>query len=405
MNFSDGTIGILKIGIIPFTYGFVGWITNWLALKMTFYPLQFVGIPPYLGWQGIIPRKAHKMASKAVDIITERLLNIEEVFSKVDPIEVEKKLMPRLNPYIHESIEEFGKLMNEDIWRAMPQLIKDEIRYKVDRASRESFRNVIRDMRENIGSILDVKGIVLNCLTGPNVGLIVEVFQSVGKPEFKFIERSGFYFGFLLGLVQMIVWIFLPMSWTLPLQGVIVGYLTNYLAINMIFRPLIPKQYFGIFQYQGLFMKRQVEVSRKYSRIVAEKILTPSNIIQDIFTGNASEKVAESIQMAVSEQMDKMTTLAKPFIMTAGMEEKYSAIKVQIAQKILQATLESSDHLEDYLSEAIDLERSMGERMAQLPPQEFETILRSAFQEDELLLILVGAVLGAIVGAGQMFLL
>jgi uncharacterized membrane protein YheB (UPF0754 family) len=47
---------------IPVTCGFIGWVTNWLALKMTFYPLRFIGIPPVLGWQGIIPRKAAKIA-------------------------------------------------------------------------------------------------------------------------------------------------------------------------------------------------------------------------------------------------------------------------------------------------------------------------------------------------------
>lgn len=405
MDFSNDTWNWIKIGLIPFTYGFVGWITNWLALKMTFYPLQFWGIPPFLGWQGIIPRKAHKMASKAVDVITERLLNIEEVFSRVDPKEVETRLMPRLRPYIQDAIEDFGRTMNRELWESMPQLVKDEIGYKVERASRETIRNVIRDLRENIGNIVDVKGIVLRCLTGPNVGLIVEVFQSVGKPEFKFIERSGFYFGFLLGLAQMVFWIFMPLNWTLPLQGVLVGYLTNFLAINMIFRPLIPKVFFGFIHYQGLFMKRQVEVSREYSRIVASKILTPSNIIKDIFDGKASRDVTETIQTAVMEQMDNMTTLAQPIMKGAGVHYKYEAAKVKIGDQILQAILASTDHMEDYLSEALDLEKSMGERMAELPPQEFETVLRSAFQEDELLLILVGAALGAMVGAGQMFFL
>lgn len=393
-----------KVALIPFTYGFVGWVTNWVALKMTFYPLEFWGIPPYLGWQGIIPRKAHKMASKAVDVITERLLNIEEVFSRVEPKQVEKRLMPNLIPYIKESIEDFGRTMNEELWESMPQLVKDEILYKVERASRETIRNVIVQLRSNIGSIVDVKGIVLHCLTGKNVGLIVEVFQRVGKPEFKFIEHSGFYFGFLLGLGQMVFWIFFPLDWTLPLQGVIVGYLTNWIAINMIFRPLHPKEYFGI-RYQGLFIKRQKEVSKEYSKIIAEKILTPRNIIRDIFSGSASQDVANSIQKAVMEQMDKLTTLAQPLMMGAGVHYKYEAIKSQIAEKILQAVLASTDHLEEYLKEAMNLEESMREKMSILPPDEFEVVLRSAFQEDELLLILVGAALGAVVGAGQMFLL
>ncbi|MCC5814162.1 MAG: DUF445 family protein [Leptospira sp.] len=405
MEFLDKHWDWIKIGFIPFTYGFVGWITNWVALKMTFYPLQFWGIPPYFGWQGIIPRKAHKMANKAVDIITERLLNIEEVFSRLDPRVVEERLMPTLSPYIEESIDEFGRAMNEGIWSRMPQLIKDEIRFKVERASGETLRNFFRDLRENIASIVDVKGIVFHCLTGKNVGLIVEVFQSVGRPEFKFIEKSGFFFGFLLGLMQMIFWLIFPISWTLPLQGVIVGYLTNYLAINMIFRPLIPKIYFGFIHYQGLFIKRQVDVSKKYSHIIATKILTPENIVKDIFTGKASIQVADSIQNAIVEQMDRMTIIAKPIILGAGVQDRYEEVKLQISEKIVKAVFESSYQLESYLDEAIELEKTMGERMARLPPQEFESILRSAFQEDELLLILVGAALGALVGAGQMFLL
>ena len=52
---------------IPLCSGLIGWFTNWVAIKMTFYPINFVGIPPYLGWQGIIPRKGRKMAGIVVD--------------------------------------------------------------------------------------------------------------------------------------------------------------------------------------------------------------------------------------------------------------------------------------------------------------------------------------------------
>ena len=55
-------------GLIPIISGIVGWATNVLALRMTFYPLEFKGIPPYLGWQGIIPSKAGIMAGKAVNL-------------------------------------------------------------------------------------------------------------------------------------------------------------------------------------------------------------------------------------------------------------------------------------------------------------------------------------------------
>ena len=67
---------------IPITSAVVGWGTNVLAIKMTFYPLDFKGIPPYLGWQGIIPSKAVKMSTKSVDLWTSKLVSVKELFEQ-----------------------------------------------------------------------------------------------------------------------------------------------------------------------------------------------------------------------------------------------------------------------------------------------------------------------------------
>ena len=109
-----------KILLIPFTYGFVGWVTNWLALKMTFYPIKFWGYPPYLGWQGIIPRKAHKMASKSVDIITGKLMNVQEVFAKIDPARAEKEFLPSLEGAIKDTMVEFANSVDPKLWAMLP---------------------------------------------------------------------------------------------------------------------------------------------------------------------------------------------------------------------------------------------------------------------------------------------
>ncbi|TGM46472.1 DUF445 domain-containing protein [Leptospira biflexa] len=388
--------------MIPFTYGFVGWVTNWLALKMTFYPIHFVGIPPYLGWQGIIPRKAHKMASKSVDVITERLLNIKEVFLKVDPKKAEIVFLPALDSSIRYTIREFSDSLDPKLWEMIPDLVKEEIYHKVKRESGITIRKVIKKLQADIDSLFDVKALVLKKLSGSNVSLVVELFQEVGAPEFRFIERSGFYFGFLLGLVQMVFMIFFPMAWTLPIQGVIVGYLTNYLALEMIFRPLLPKKVLGLWTYQGLFLKRQNEVSRLYAKLVSEKILTSKNILSELIFGKASKEIIEIIRKEVSGHVDTVTFLAKPALYATGKINEFDAAKERIAVAMADNAIENAFHLETYLGEALQIETMMGDRMSALPPKEFESILRSAFQEDEMLLILVGAALGALVGWFQM---
>ena len=55
-----------------------------------------------------------------------------------------------------------------------------------------------------------------------------------------FLVESGTYFGFLLGIVQMLQWAVYPASWTLPVGGAVVGYITNWIALKYIFEPLEP---------------------------------------------------------------------------------------------------------------------------------------------------------------------
>ncbi|MEO0639934.1 MAG: hypothetical protein AAFY70_09425, partial [Bacteroidota bacterium] len=87
-----GTVEFWQFASIPLISALVGWGTNVLAIKMTFYPLNFWGIKP-LGWQGIIPSKAGEMAGKAVDLLTEKLITIEERFDQIEPERVAEEMV------------------------------------------------------------------------------------------------------------------------------------------------------------------------------------------------------------------------------------------------------------------------------------------------------------------------
>ena len=392
-------IGIL---MMPLTYGFVGWFTNWVALKMTFYPIKFWGIPPYLGWQGIIPRKAHKMANRAVDVITGRLIKIEEIFDKVDPAMIEKELKPMLKPVIRDLTKDIVDQIRPGLWPAIPDLVKNQIYAETEKQIPGAIKSIILGIRKNVYQYFDLKGMVLKKLSGDNVVLVVELFQTVGGPEFRFIELSGLYFGLLLGLIQMGIWFLFPIWWTLPIQGVIVGYLTNWIALEMIFRPFYETNYI-FFKYQGIFLKRQAAVAEAYSKFVAAKILNSRNILEEIVYGRAADEVFALIKKAVIRSFENTSQLAHPIITVTMGSEKYLEIREEIVKRMSEVAPKSIERIEKYVEEAIDIEETMASRMKALPPEEFESILRSAFQEDELLLISIGAVLGAMVGLGQAF--
>ena len=265
----------LAILCIPLIAALIGWGTNWLAIKMTFRPVEFVGIRPFFGWQGIIPRNSDRIAQKTVDLVTGRLIPAEEVIDRVDPNRLAEELRPIYDSLSHDLVEELVVAQSPTIWEMMPDFLKRQLYRQVQAAIPDLFDRLIQEYRANLDEMFDLKGLVLQNLTGGNKTLLNELFLRCGREEFKFIVRCGLYFGFLLGCVQALIWALFPAWWILPLAGVVVGYVTNWLAIQMIFRPLTPRR-FLFFRYQGLFLKRQDEVSAEYADLLANKIVIPS---------------------------------------------------------------------------------------------------------------------------------
>merc|ERR1719453_1502415 len=100
-----------------------------------------------------------------------------------------------------------------------------------------------------------------------------DIFEKVADYEFWFIRVSGFWFGFLFGLMQMGAWILYPAWWTLPAAGLVVGWATNFIALKMIFSPSEPRRC-CCFTCHGLFLRRQREVAVVYSQLFSTKVLT-----------------------------------------------------------------------------------------------------------------------------------
>ena len=85
---------------MPIIAAAIGYGTKLLAVEMMFEPIEFRGRRPYLGWQGIIPRMAGRMASIACDTLTEKLLDPKELFDRIEPERVVKELeQPQSSPW------------------------------------------------------------------------------------------------------------------------------------------------------------------------------------------------------------------------------------------------------------------------------------------------------------------
>ena len=387
---------------IPITSGLVGWFTNYLALKMTFYPIEFIGIRP-IGWQGIIPSKTKKMAEKSVDLLTAKLLRMEEQFAKIDPHKVAEEMRSSLMEISIKLTDEVMDAQIPDLWHKTPKTIRQSVYEAAEEILPEVVEEMMVDIKMHINELLDLKRLSVNILMKDKT-LVNEIFLKCGRKEFKFIERSGFYFGFLFGFSQMIIFYFFKPWWLLPLFGLIVGYITNWLAIKLIFEPRRPKKY-GPIVFQGLFQKRQQEVAKEYSEIISSRILTTEGLFEYMLRGPGSAKLAALLKVHIEKVVDHAAGVSGTLMKMISGEERMNVIKNIVFFRFMQELPISIRQVFDYAEESLDLKNNLRTKMSALSPEEFEGFLRPAFQEDEITLILVGAVLGCMAGFAQYFIL
>jgi uncharacterized membrane protein YheB (UPF0754 family) len=86
---------------MPLVAAFVGWSTKIVALEMLYRPVEFKGIGP-IGWQGIVPRRAGKVGSKTIELLTANLLNPEELLDRIDAGDAVEALRGPLLPAVDE---------------------------------------------------------------------------------------------------------------------------------------------------------------------------------------------------------------------------------------------------------------------------------------------------------------
>jgi len=257
--------------LIPLISALVGWFTNVVAIKMMFHPVEFIGIPPYLGWQGVIPANAMRLAKVSNALITQKLLSLRQLFDQTfNADSFAGKLGVVIDEVTEQVIDEVAHKHAEAMWDNAGEFMQNKVRDHVRAEIIEVSRAIAMDMADDIDSIMDIEKTVLEAMER-HKSLMGEMFYEVGRQEFRFIERSGLYFGFLFGLFQMIIWVLYPAAWILPAAGFCVGYLTNWIAIKLVFAPREPVR-IGPLTVQGLFHKRQnevAEVDEAVSRILA----------------------------------------------------------------------------------------------------------------------------------------
>jgi len=414
----------LSLITIPLFTGAIGYVTNSTGVWMLFYPVRFAGfvvpglaplvnlmprriqqIPGLgrggIGWQGIVPSRAAKMGSIAVDKGIAKLGGAGDFYRQLDSEAIAEHILDSVRDDIHDVVERIMERERPQLWHDLPPRVRAAVHARVQEQLPEVVRAITDEIGAHVDDLIDVKLMVIRRIEA-NPELANRIFLEVGRKELRFIVNFGFFFGFLLGIpTALLTELVLTQWWVLPIAGVLIGYTTNLLGIRMIFEPVRPRR-LGRFEIQGLFLKRQPEVAGVYADIIADDIVTMGNMAEDLMNGPNSDRTRQLVETALRPAVDRAVGRARPAVRVAVGPRGYDAIRSSVAAEAAGYTVAPLTDPEFNASQSGGIREFVAARMRRMDPADFSEMLRTAMREDEWLLYLHGAVLGF--GAGLLHL-
>ena len=190
--------------ILPILAALIGWITNFLAIKMLFYPHQPKNILG-LTFQGVFPKRQAQIAENLGDLVANELFSMKDVAKKIEDLSTQPEALEEVGKRIEKTIR--GKLIS-----AFPMLsmfLSDEMIEKVTNLFKGELEDFLRVSAQGLAvkmeESLDIQAVVREKVQAFSADKIEELLIGFMEQEFRFIEKIGAVLGFLIGCVQVLL--------------------------------------------------------------------------------------------------------------------------------------------------------------------------------------------------------
>ncbi|MEW6446737.1 MAG: DUF445 family protein [Bacillota bacterium] len=183
----------------------------------------------------------------------------------------------------------------------------------------------------------------------------------------------------------------------LPVVGAFIGWITNLLAVKLLFRPYRP-YHFWRFTLQGVLPKRRYELARSVSRIIEKELLSLDDILHHLKDRDVPERIVtlvrETIRQAVLEKIPGWV----PVAVKRPLAEALSDL---VGERLPYVVDWLVDSFGDVLKREVNLPRLIEEKLNAFPLEDLERIVFEVATREIRHIEIMGGVLGFLIGCVQ----
>ncbi|EEG76454.1 DUF445 domain-containing protein [Dethiobacter alkaliphilus] len=188
--------------LLPLTGAVIGWITNVLAIRLLFRPLEPVRLGPFpIVLQGLIPKRRGQIAENVGEVVAAQLFSVDELAGRVDmpqmQLEVERLVKEAVQDWCGERMGMFPGPLRQYCSNVLRDLVAEEVARQFPRMAGMFFSR----MREQV----NVRTIVEDKINALSLAEVEQMVITVARRELKQIEWLGALLGFIIGLLQALL--------------------------------------------------------------------------------------------------------------------------------------------------------------------------------------------------------
>ena len=184
--------------------GAIGWITNWVAIKMLFRPHKEINFGLFK-IQGLIPKRKAEIGTGIASIIQNELISVKDVISNIDREEFSK----RLNSLIDDVLDKNLKKKVKEKFPLLQMFFTDKVAKDVG----NTIKDIVMENQEKIFEIfsnyaeenIDFEVIISDKISNFSLDKLEEIITLLANKELKHIEVIGAILGMLIGAVQYLI--------------------------------------------------------------------------------------------------------------------------------------------------------------------------------------------------------
>lgn len=186
----------------------------------------------------------------------------------------------------------------------------------------------------------------------------------------------------------------------IPFISAAIGWLTNYIAVKMIFRPRSEVRILGL-RIMGLIPKRKADLADKIADTVERELISHKDIRALTQNSDFHDRTGALIKTKIDEFVEAKVA-SNPLLsmfLTPDMTDKFTVVLMDELQKNIPHMI---DHIYDTFEEKIDFRKIISEKINNFELERLEKIVYDISARELKSIEVLGGILGFFVGLVQL---